>query len=165
MVLYTKPRAEKRAFEALNAKGYGVYLPSMTTLKQWSDRKKKVTEPLFKSYLFIYCSEADIAMAVRESNIVGVVKFEQQPAIVREEEMMIIYRLEQGVPELSIHHGTLAIGQPVTVTDGPLKGISGILTEIQGLRKVAVSIDTLGVRLLISPDKLLISTKKLEETK
>ena len=52
-VLYTKPRHEIKALERLTQNGFEVYCPMKTTLKQWSDRKKKVSEPLLPSYLFI----------------------------------------------------------------------------------------------------------------
>ena len=40
-VLYTKPRHEIKALERLTQNGFEVYCPMKTTLKQWSDRKKK----------------------------------------------------------------------------------------------------------------------------
>lgn len=138
MVLYTKPRAEKRAFETLDQKGFLVYLPCVTTLKQWSDRKKKVTEPLFKSYLFICCTLDKVSIAAREDNIVGMVRFEGQPAVVRDEEIAMIYRIEQGEPEVEVEHGRLTVGRKVQVISGSLQGISGTLTEIRGNHKVAI---------------------------
>ena len=55
-VLYTKPRHEIKALERLAQNGFEVYCPMKTTLKQWSDRKKKVSEPLLPSYIFIKIS-------------------------------------------------------------------------------------------------------------
>ena len=56
-VLYTKPRHEIKALERLAKKGFEVYCPMKTTLKQWSDRKKKVSVPLLPSYIFIKTTE------------------------------------------------------------------------------------------------------------
>ena len=42
-VLYTKPRHEIKALERLAKKGFEVYCPMKTTLKQWSDRKKSIS--------------------------------------------------------------------------------------------------------------------------
>ncbi|RYE30640.1 MAG: UpxY family transcription antiterminator, partial [Sphingobacteriaceae bacterium] len=52
--VYTRSRTEKQAFDLLQKKGIEAYLPLQKTLKQWSDRKKWVTEPLFQSYLFVH---------------------------------------------------------------------------------------------------------------
>ena len=53
----TLPRAEKKACQALNVKGIEAYLPLHKQLKQWSDRKKWVEEPIIKSYLFVRIQE------------------------------------------------------------------------------------------------------------
>ena len=52
--VYVKSRFEKKSASLLERDGVTVYLPLITTVKQWSDRRKKVDEPLFKSYLFVY---------------------------------------------------------------------------------------------------------------
>jgi hypothetical protein len=46
--VYTQPRAEKKAYQALINKGIEAYLPLHRQLKQWSDRKKWVEEPFPK---------------------------------------------------------------------------------------------------------------------
>ena len=51
--LYTKSRNEKKAHSALVSSGIDSFLPLIKNLKQWSDRKKWVEEPLFRSYLFV----------------------------------------------------------------------------------------------------------------
>ena len=45
-VIKTLSRAEKKTAERMTAEGYKVYLPLQTTIKQWSDRKKKIEIPL-----------------------------------------------------------------------------------------------------------------------
>ena len=52
-VIYTAPRAEKKVNERLESQGVETYLPLQKTLRQWSDRKKKVSIPLFNSYVFV----------------------------------------------------------------------------------------------------------------
>ncbi len=49
--IYVKSRSEKKVAERLDDLGIDYYLPLVTTIKQWSDRKKRVEEPLFKSYV------------------------------------------------------------------------------------------------------------------
>ena len=52
IVVRSKPRAEKVAFDQLMKKGIEVYLPLVKERRKWSDRKKWVELPLFSSYLF-----------------------------------------------------------------------------------------------------------------
>ena len=56
-VIKTLSRAEKKTAERLTDTHYEVYLPLQTTIKQWSDRKKKVTIQLIPSYVFIKVDE------------------------------------------------------------------------------------------------------------
>ena len=45
--LYVRPRSEKKVANELIDMGFEVYLPVITVVRQWSDRRKKVIEPLF----------------------------------------------------------------------------------------------------------------------
>src|SRR3546814_17900290 len=55
--LYTKPRNEKKLTSLLQAKGMTAWCPMQETLKQWSDRRKKVKAPLISSYIFVKLEE------------------------------------------------------------------------------------------------------------
>ena len=48
--IYVKSRNEKKVFKTLDDIGIESFLPLITRMKQWSDRRKKVEEPLFRSY-------------------------------------------------------------------------------------------------------------------
>ena len=48
-VLYTRPRAEKKAAMELAALGAKVYCPTIEVLSQWSDRKKRIQKPALPS--------------------------------------------------------------------------------------------------------------------
>ncbi len=50
---YTKPRWEKKVAGLLSARGIINYCPLNKVVRQWSDRKKVVLEPVFKSYVFV----------------------------------------------------------------------------------------------------------------
>ena len=52
--LYVRSRSEKKVLSQLEEMGIEAYLPLVTKVKQWSDRRKKIEEPLFKSYVFVH---------------------------------------------------------------------------------------------------------------
>ena len=58
-VIYTKPRSEKKVAERLSEDGVEVYCPMIKTIRQWSDRKKKVLLPMFPGYVFVHVSLMD----------------------------------------------------------------------------------------------------------
>lgn len=86
-VFYTFPRAEKKYEQRLSDSGIETYLPKHTVVRQWSDRKKKVVEPLFRNYIFARVDERDRLRALRTDGIVRCVSFQGQPAVVRDEEI------------------------------------------------------------------------------
>ena len=53
-VVKTNSRAEKKVYERLEFLGLEVYLPLVITIKQWSDRKKKVEVPLISDVFPVY---------------------------------------------------------------------------------------------------------------
>ena len=56
-VVKTRSRAEQKVAQRISAKGLNVYLPLQKTIRQWSDRKKKVEVPLISSTLFVKTEE------------------------------------------------------------------------------------------------------------
>jgi len=73
-VLYTKPRNEKKVTRLLQEKGVEVYCPMQESIKQWSDRKKKVQEPIFRSYVFVKMDDYETESA-RVLRTAGTVRF------------------------------------------------------------------------------------------
>lgn len=86
-VLYTKPRHEVKALERLAQNGFEVYCPMKTTLKQWSDRKKKVSEPLLPSYIFIKITEKKRAIPLLDPSVLNYIFWLGKPAIIRDNEI------------------------------------------------------------------------------
>ena len=68
--LYTKPRHEKKAKLEIEKKGITVYLPLNRVLRQWSDRKKWIEEPLFPGYIFIHGDAVERHQAVQSNGVV-----------------------------------------------------------------------------------------------
>ena len=67
LAVYTKPRHEKFVEKELKKKGIEVYLPILKERRKWSDRKKWVSFPLFRSYIFVKI-EIKNALDVRKLN-------------------------------------------------------------------------------------------------
>jgi len=57
--VYTRPKWEKKVAELLSRKRIENYCPLHKSIKQWSDRKKTIFEPLFNSYVFVHVDETD----------------------------------------------------------------------------------------------------------
>lgn len=142
---YTKPRNEKKVAERLDAKGFHVYCPVKTVLKQWSDRKKKVKEILFTSYLFALVTESERQEIIQDQGIVSSVFWLNQPVRIPSSEIDAIKNFLNNHPQAEIGQ-QFQIGKQTSIKSGPFSGEEGVIEKISG-SKVTLSLDVLGVTL------------------
>jgi len=143
--IYTSPRAEKKVYAELVNKGITVYLPLLRTLKRWSDRKKWVEEPLFRSYIFVNINQGRYFDVLNTPGVVRYITFEGKAVPVPEKQIEAIrYYLNDSSPEIIPSEISLVPGQEVEIIRGPLQGLIGSLVDIQGRQKVRILIDALG---------------------
>ncbi|MBZ4219293.1 MAG: UpxY family transcription antiterminator [Chlorobium sp.] len=156
--LYVRSRYEKRAHELLLEQGVLSFLPLLDTWKQWSDRKKKVSEPLFRGYLFVNIEMRREKIMVLDTE--GVVKFigiGKTPSVIFQRD---IDWLKQLVMEPDAVHRTvssLPAGQRVKVLAGPFKDFEGVVVKEGRESRLVVYFESImqGVEVTISPDVLL----------
>jgi transcriptional antiterminator RfaH len=149
--VYTKPRSEKKTAQTLADKGYEVYLPLQTTIKQWSDRKKKVEEPLFKSYLFVFVDhEADHVGVLQVFGAMKFVKIGKELVSIRQQQIDAIKLLLANVDDIEIGDVNYKVGEPVEIIAGPLKGLTGNILNQLGSRNFSLSLEQLGASLIIN---------------
>ncbi|MBO7287087.1 MAG: UpxY family transcription antiterminator, partial [Bacteroidales bacterium] len=88
--VYVKSRSEKKVFKLLEDIGIESFLPLITRVKQWSDRKKKVEEPLFRSYLFVNIPLSDYYTVLNVNGVVKFITFEKKPVPVPDNQIIAI---------------------------------------------------------------------------
>lgn len=150
--LYVHSRAEKKVHGMLLDLGYESYLPLITQMKQWSDRMKKVAEPLFKSYLFV---RVDIRKYYEVLGVPGVTKFvsfEHKPVVVPENQIIAIkkYCDDYTEDEAAVNVEEFHEGQLVRIVSGPMMGLTGRLAHIDNKKRLVVYIESVGQYLPIT---------------
>jgi transcription antitermination factor NusG len=147
--IYVKSRTEKKVAVELMYENVDHYLPLIKRLKQWSDRKKWVEEPLFRSYIFVNIEPTDYFRVLQVQGVVKYISFEGNAVPIPEPQINAIkYYLEENDPE-NIDNVKWEKGQKVEVISGSMTGLLGELVEIHGKHKVKVEIDIVGSTLLI----------------
>lgn len=147
-VLYTRPRFEKKIYEQLLQKHIESYLPIQKIVKRWSDRKKTVEEPLFTSYVFVHTDEKERLATLQTVGVVRCVSFGGKVAIVPDIQIENLKRmLGEGKP-VEVYP-TIPVGARVKIARGPLYGIEGVLADIRGSKRFALTIDVLRRSVLI----------------
>jgi transcription antitermination factor NusG len=139
--IYTRPRWEKKVAARLDEKGIENYLPTIKTLKIWSDRRKWVQEPLFKSYIFVHVDAQDYIPALQTPGAVRYVSFESKPVSIPPIQIEAVKTFIKSGEDLFSDIPALKTGDRVYVTHGSLKGLEGTLVEFQQKHRVRITID------------------------
>jgi transcription antitermination factor NusG len=148
--VHTRSRHEKKVHEALTREGITSFLPLTTQVNQWSDRRVAVQLPLFSCYLFVCIppnSTARIAV-LRTTGVISFVGVQGRGIPVPERQIENLRTLVANNVPLT-PHPYLKIGQRVRIRGGCLDGVEGILAQIDGERKVVISVDTIGKSLAV----------------
>ena len=144
--IYTMPRAEKKVYERLQENGITSYLPLITTIRIWSDRRKKVTSPLISSYVFVKMEESKLSSLYQIQGVTGILKHLKKPAIIRENEidnLKILLSDSDNFSILDIDNPIFEKGETVRVIKGPFQGLIAQFYENKGKHRVVVSIDSI----------------------
>lgn len=165
--LYVRSRAEKKVFEQLVESGYEAYLPLITRIKQWSDRKKKVEEPLFRSYVFVRNSERQYYYILGVYGVVKFVTFEHKAVVVPDKQILAIKKYIDNPldDEEELKNIDLKEGQLVRITNGPLQGQMGKLVSIKSKRRLLIQIDVVGQSIPVSIPRTKVEPVEEKEGK
>ena len=160
--LYTRSRWEKKIHEALVNKGIESYLPMQKTLRQWSDRKKWVDEPLLRSYVFVRIYQKDYPESLKTTGVVTFVKTAGKMSPVQDEEIRILKIISGSGENVEVTTENFEKGDPVEVISGKMRGLYGTLVQYRGKHQVMVRIEAIDQNLMINiPVVHLKKTKKL----
>ncbi|WP_073581958.1 UpxY family transcription antiterminator [Vibrio quintilis] len=136
--------------QRLTEKHFKTFLPTNSVTRHWSDRKKVIQEPLFKSYLFV---RSEINTLHQIKTIAGFAYFLQfggYPVTISENQIRQIQKVTDHYSDTTSIASKLIQGDSVTITKGPLKAMTGELIEFQGKKKVAIEVSQLNQSMLVS---------------
>ena len=129
--VYTKPRSEKKVAQALSQSELITYCPLNKVIRQWSDRKKIVHEPLFPSYIFVRINEKQFSEVKKHSGVVNFVYWLGKPAIIKDYEIDTIKRFLNEHDNVKVERNTFGINEQIRVTSGSLIDREGTIVDIK----------------------------------
>ncbi len=145
--VYTRPKWEKKVAELLSKKRIENYCPVYKSVKQWSDRKKTIYEPLFTSYVFVQANESD-QLAVRQTDgIMNFVYWLGKPAVIRHDEIEAIRNFLSENQHVHLEKIEVNVNDRVKILDGPFRYMEGNVTELR-TKSVKVLLPSLGYALV-----------------
>jgi transcription antitermination factor NusG len=148
--VYTHPRAEKKAYAALLNKGIETYLPLQRTLKQWSDRKKWVEEPLIKSYLFVKIAEHGQTDVLMTKGIARFIYFSGRITAMPDRQIEDLQLLMKSSLELEVTEENLLPGEKIKIKAGPLKGITGEIIAYRSQKQLLIRLEDIGCSIIVN---------------
>jgi len=150
--LHTKPRWEKKVAKLLDEQGIENYCPINKVTRQWSDRKKVVLEPVFKSYVFVKIGTLQKWELKKINGVLNFVYWLGKPAPIRDEEILTIRKFLNEFQDVEITKLSLEVNSQVRIKNGVLMNYQGILVELIGSR-AKVRIESMGLQLSAQFDK------------
>jgi transcriptional antiterminator RfaH len=147
MAIYTKPRSEKKVEKRLIEDGIEAYCPTYITLKQWSDRKKKVELPLLPSYVFVKIEEQKRQVVLNDPSVLNFVFWLGQPVNIKEDEILGLKEAHRMTSEENYSEGDI-----FEINSGAFKGSKGEVLKIEK-NKLIIYLPSLRVRLVLNKNK------------
>ena len=143
--LYTKPRWEKKIDSVLIRKGVESWCPLQKIERQWSDRKKIIEDPLFKSYVFVKIDDTERTKVLATDGVLNFVHYLGKPAIIKDDEIETIkrYLSEKDVSIFIIAQEGFTEDAKIRVNHGVFMGNEGTVLR-GGKKKVYVKLESLG---------------------
>lgn len=143
--LYTKPRWEKKIDSVLIRKGIESWCPLQKVERQWSDRKKIIEDPLFKSYVFVRIAPDERTKVLMTDGVLNFVHYLGKPAIIKDDEVDTIkkYLAEKDASIAILSEEGFQNEMKIKVNHGVFMGNEGTVIR-GGKKKVYVKLESLG---------------------
>lgn len=145
--VYTRPKWEKKVAELLQKKKIDNYCPLYKSVRQWSDRKKTIMEPLFTSYVFVNMTEKEQLFVKQTDGVLNFVYWLGKPAVIKNEEIDVIRKFLAENEHVRLEQIEVNVNDRIKIINGPFKYWEGNVTEIRP-KSVKVLLPSLGYALV-----------------
>jgi len=144
--VYCKSRHEKKVAKQLGEKGIEHYLPLKREVRQWSDRKKTVEIPLFRSYIFVHIPHQMQIPVLETYGAVAFVKFSGKLVPIPDAQIEAVRIIEEYGADIQPESvDEFELQDRVKVLEGPCKDLEGYLVHRKKGDRFVVMIDTINL--------------------
>ena len=140
----TRSRSEKKVAAQFATKGIEAFLPLLSEVHRWSDRRKLVHQPLFPSYVFVHINPSPEwrLPVLSTAGVCGFVGDRGAGLPIPEKQIMDVKTVVTNpLPFSPLPY--LRVGQRVRVRGGCLDGIEGTLVSRSADHTLVVSVELL----------------------
>ena len=161
-VLYVKSRHEKRVHQRLKDLKLNSFLPLVQTVRQWSDRKKKIKKPLFPNYVFVeIATSKDLYTSCSVPGTFQFIKCGGNFSRLTLNELNYIKTLIglKDIINLELTSSIPQKGETRKINFGPLKGLEGEILEASNCNKILIRIEALNQSVIATVPLTCLSEK------
>jgi len=141
--LYTRHQHERSIAAHLESRGFSTLCPTYMEIRQWRDRKKEITLPVFPCYVFIQGGIERQISLLSTPGVHSIVCTGKTPAPIDGDEIAAIRRaMDHSIalePAPFVREGEL-----VRVICGPLRGVEGVVQRCKDAIRLIISVEILG---------------------
>jgi len=141
--VYTRARWEKKVADLLSKSGVENYCPLNKVVRQWSDRKKVVEEPLFTSYVFVRIEAKQHALLRQTDGVVNFVYWLGKPAVIRDGEIELIKRFLNEHINVRLEQTRVSVDDRIRILNGPFMEMEARVIAVNN-RTVKAILPSLG---------------------
>ena len=155
--VHTRSQHEKAVVNQLQRRGIETFLPLISEVHRWSDRRKVVQLPLFSCYAFVHMRLApELWYTVTQTNgVLGFVGASGEGIPIPESRIENLRALlSSDVPYTLCPF--LQVGQRVRIRGGALDGIEGLLTARNGDRTLVISVEPIRRSISVQIDEYTV---------
>ena len=159
-VIRVRSQSERLVQVGLHKKDFKVLNPTYKALSIRKDRRKVLSKPIFKGYMFLRAlldSESHLEV-LKTPGVVEILQNRKGPTPVPVEQVENVRILEKHVGDC--FYGTdLVVGDVVVVRDGPLSGLRGVIDR-KDRKKLHIHVDTIPGSVMIEVEPSQVQLEK-----
>ncbi|MBZ5705169.1 MAG: UpxY family transcription antiterminator [Acidobacteriia bacterium] len=146
----TRSRHEKKVADEIHEKGISAFLPLVTRLHRWSDRRKEVQLPLFPGYVFVRTTTAPETRisVLRTPGVASFVGSQGRGTPIPDKQIEDIRAILDGNVPFELYP-FLEVNERVRIRGGALDGVQGVLVAKNTDQSLVVSIDLIQRSILV----------------
>jgi transcription antitermination factor NusG len=137
---FTLPQNEKSVLKQLDLRKVESFLPTYETVRVWKNRqRKKITLPLFPTYLFVRITRAERGKVLECPGVLQIVGNHREPLPLHDSEVELLrsdFCRRKFEP-----FRELVIGEKVRIKSGVLQGVQGTLVRRSGGQRFVLTIE------------------------
>ena len=164
IAIYTKSRHEQIVINELSKKDIESFCPMFKERRQWSDRKKWVHFPLFRSYVFARIHLKENIFVLQTIGVNKIVKFQNKISIIPDQVINDIKNVVNGGYKIQ-QVDYFIKGDEVSVISGPLKGVNGIIQDLKGDSRLIMKVEAIRQAFSIEISSKQLKLKKKNVSK